>query len=450
MQSLMDTTHQSHVQSQQQCSSQANINASTSRPIITQSKLIINKRQYEEIGEFSGSSSNDEFSIPNKKHTISNTNTTKKYVVDLTEVHNKFSPLEKMSEEYDDITSQQPAPKIKIPPIFLHEINNYQQIIKDLNDIATDNYSIQQQGKTLKININSIDDYRKITKFLDESHLPYHTFRDPNSKTLEVIIRNVPYSLTNEEIFSELKSQNLPVLKVIRLLYKDKQPMPLCVVELQNNDDGKEIFNLKQIQHAIISVEHRRKSKDIPQCTRCQRYGHTKNFCRLTPRCVKCLENHHYSECKKPREVQPKCVNCGEGHPANFKGCSYYVKLKQKEISNSSLPTGRQNNVQTPAPIKSLENFPNLFSNSSPPPQPSWKRPPTVHNQDVSLSNSSPPPQPSLKRPSTVHNQDVSLSTDFLEDIIKSIISFLKPHLPKIQSFLIKLATGLFNNNNES
>lgn len=365
-----------------------------------------------------------------KKHTVSASSISNKYMVDLTAVHNKFSPLDEMSEESEiENSSQQQTPKIKIPPIFIHEINNYQQIIKDLDNIAANNYSTQQQGKTLKVNSNSIEDYRKITKFLDESKLPFHTFRDPNSKTLEVILRNVPYSLTNEEISSELLSQNFPVIKVTRLLYKNKQPMPLCVVELQKNEESNNIFDLKQIQHAIITVEYRRKPKDIPQCTRCQRYGHTKNFCRLIPRCVKCPENHHYSECKKPKDVQPKCVNCGEGHPANFKGCTYYLNLKQKTNTNNVPSINRPNNTQTPVINVNLENFPHLSpsSSSSTPPRSAWVQPSVPQNKNQESNNSSP---------------------DFLSGLVESIISFLKPHLPKIQTFLMQLLTGLFNNNN--
>lgn len=103
-----------------------------------------------------------------------------------------------------------------------------------------------------------------------------------------VILRNVPISLSDEEIKTELISKSLLIQKITRLLNKDKIPMPLVVVELTNNDEATEIFNLTNLLYSIISVEPRKKSRDTPQCTNCQRYGHTKNYGKLEPRCVKC------------------------------------------------------------------------------------------------------------------------------------------------------------------
>lgn len=69
----------------------------------------------------------------------------------------------------------------------------------------------------------------------------------------------------------------------------------------------------------------------IPQCTCCQQYGHTKNFCQRIPRCVKCTEFHHTSQC--PRTVKDntvKCINCLESHPANYRGCKIHKELQKK------------------------------------------------------------------------------------------------------------------------
>ena len=54
-----------------------------------------------------------------------------------------------------------------------------------------------------------------------------------------------------------------------------------------------------------------------------------KNYCRNSPKCVKCAEQHLTSEC--PRKVQDdavKCANCRDQHPANYRGCSVYKKLQ--------------------------------------------------------------------------------------------------------------------------
>ena len=81
----------------------------------------------------------------------------------------------------------------------------------------------------------------------------------------------------------------------------------------------------------IVTSEAPYVKRQVPQCTRCEKYGHTKNYYRHTPRCVKRTAAHQTSEC--PRNVKDdkvKCVNCNENHPANYRGCIIHKQLQQK------------------------------------------------------------------------------------------------------------------------
>ena len=62
------------------------------------------------------------------------------------------------------------------------------------------------------------------------------------------------------------------------------------------------------------------KTKLLPQCKNCQRWGHTKSNCHKEPRCDKCAGKHTTLKCTKPKETPPKCYNCGKNHPANYWG----------------------------------------------------------------------------------------------------------------------------------
>ena len=42
----------------------------------------------------------------------------------------------------------------------------------------------------------------------------------------------------------------------------------------------------------LIKVEPSRPKREIPQCTRCQAYGHIKNCCNRNLACVKCAQKH--------------------------------------------------------------------------------------------------------------------------------------------------------------
>lgn len=189
--------------------------------------------------------------------------------------------------------------------------------------------------------------------------------------------------------------------------------MPLCAVDLERDDKSNEIFNITRYEHSIISVEPRRKSKDIPQCTRCQRYGHTKNYCKLEPRCVKCTQNHHYSQCPKKVGEKPTCINCEGGHTANYRGCPYYTNLKTKISSQQhqnrteTNPTERPDRSETSRETRS--NLPHRnFSN-------------TRSYADA------------------VRNDENSIPS-----IFKTLLDFITPYLDQIKQFICSLFTSMF------
>lgn len=79
-----------------------------------------------------------------------------------------------------------------------------------------------------------------------------------------------------------------------------------------------------------VKIENFKTGKLIPQCKRCQRYGHTQRFCQRNPVCVKCAGNHATDTCNKPKNIPAKCSNCAEAHPANYRGCIVAKELQKR------------------------------------------------------------------------------------------------------------------------
>jgi hypothetical protein len=397
----------------------------------------------------------NDFISPSKRKLIaSSVSQPKRYVLDSNQLvnDNKYHVLsehsyasaindETLADGMDDSPTdddQSNSSKLKIPPIFLHDVNNHQEIIKDVKDKAKASFSTQVRGQSLKINLSNIDDFRNLTAFYDSAGIKYHTFQALHDKRLEVIIRNVPTSLSENEIKTELIDLNYPVTRVTRLLNKNKLPLPLCAVDLQNNDDGKSIFKLKTLCYAIVSVEIKRRPRQIPQCTRCQRYGHTKNFCKLDPRCVRCTGQHHYSECPKPKNDSPQCINCGENHTANYRGCQFYQQVINKKEQNKHVSyRSRSSNVpnetnnQSPPNLSSADDFPTICGHDSVQVHPKLKVPfskvvaSSVHHA-ASNSNKQTEDDPN----------NISLSQS-LEQIIVDIVKSFIPVLKKVISNVI-------------
>lgn len=95
----------------------------------------------------------------------------------------------------------------------------------------------------------------------------------------------------------------------------------------------------------------------IPQCTRCQLYGHTKNFCRRPYACVKCSGDHPTINCPIPKSTPAKCFLCGLAHTANYKGCQHYQNLIQNRYTENRSPLPAQNRPPPPPPVYQNPNY---------------------------------------------------------------------------------------------
>ena len=101
--------------------------------------------------------------------------------------------------------------------------------------------------------------------------------------------------------------------------------------------------------NSVVKIEPPLIRKEVVQCKRCQRYGHTQKYCNHNFRCVKCTGTYLTDQCTKSSKIPVKCLHCQGDHPANYKGCSAYKtlyinkypKLRAKETIN-----------QTPSPPK--------------------------------------------------------------------------------------------------
>lgn len=323
--------------------------------------------------------------------------------------------------------SQQRAEKavktVKIPAIFLHGPVNHKEVIADIKNLTKAEFSTSLSATSLKISLTAEDDYRALVKHYAANKVEFHSFQNPSEKPHSVVIKNVPPSLTEEDLQKELAIYNLPILKITRLLNKDKTPMPVCAVDLTANEKANEIYKVNKICYSIVSVEPRRKSRNIPQCHRCQRFGHTKNYCALEPRCVKCQGKHLYTECDKKKNDPPVCTNCGEGHPANYRGCKYYMQssnVRNIPRQNNTQNIAANTNLQTKAGPSQRKTYANVTNNN----------------------NSSSPNQQS----NTAQNTPSSQTPSVINTILTFLLNFIQPYIEEIKKFLItNLLPNLFN-----
>ena len=99
------------------------------------------------------------------------------------------------------------------------------------------------------------------------------------------------------------------------------------------------IRNRLYVAGISVRVEKLYSTAPSTQCTKCQGYGHLDTYCKKTPICRLCgnqhaTQQHYCSVCKakgaKCLHLVPKCANCKEPHAANTKSCEVLLAIKNK------------------------------------------------------------------------------------------------------------------------
>ena len=97
---------------------------------------------------------------------------------------------------------------------YVYNISDYQNFHTSLSNITFDEFSILNTKSALKLNMDSIDDYRTATKLFDDSGIENHTYQFPENKQLSVIIRNLPVNISEACIYKELVELKFEVASV--------------------------------------------------------------------------------------------------------------------------------------------------------------------------------------------------------------------------------------------
>jgi len=260
---------------------------------------------------------------------------------------NSFSPLAPPNEESQmDIKnieqSQEVTPPktVNPPPIFIESnlnFNNFTAKIKELTQPAR--FECKTSTKGVKLQTFNSDSYRSVVQFLKESQVPFHSFQNKESKPYRIVIKNLHPTTDISFIKDELTSLGFQPRNIMNVLHRQsKAPLPMFFIDLEPDINNPDIFKLSLLCYSKIKVEAPRPKKDIPQCLRCQSYGHTRTYCNHLPRCVRCGDPHDSSQCQKDRTQPSKCALCGGPHPANYKGCSVHKELSKNRKHLPSNP----------------------------------------------------------------------------------------------------------------
>lgn len=374
---------------------------------------------------------------------------------------NSFDGLE---TDVEEIQSQEAEKQPKPPPIFIDKVTNIRPLTQLLEDTVEGSFEIKILPKNqVKIQPTSKEAYKTIVKELDVKGTEYYTYKPKHERSFKVILKHMHPSTDTDEIKAALLDLDHSVTNIWNMKQAStNNPLHLFVVELQPKSNNKDIYNIKNLLHCRIKFEPPRPKRTIPQCSNCLAYGHTKTYCRRSPRCIKCAGNHASIDCsRKERSENVKCALCDGNHPANYKGCSVYKDLQKQKYPplryKNPTQTNTATNVPKPQPLITNQRRSSLDATCQPQSQIY-----SVHRNYATVASSSPaqaannkppravpinkptpePPQPKLsqKQPQNMPRDD---SGDFKElmEMFKQMMQQMNTMTNLLLSFMTEIRT---------
>lgn len=274
---------------------------------------------------------------------------------------NPFSVLSDNNSN-SNTDSHETAKNIRPPPIYLKsevEYLKFKEYVQNL--VGPESFKCTSTTNGITISPATPTAYRILVKTFRENNAEFHTFQLPEDKSFRVVLRGLHHSIGEENIAQELSAMGFEVRSVTNVQSREKVKLPLFFVDLSPNKKNDDIFKITTLFMSQIKVEQPRQKRQIAQCTRCQRYGHTKGYCTLQPRCVKCAGSHESKTCLKTKATAATCALCNGSHPANYRGCLVHKELQQRRSSTSP-----QSPTFSPKPTEfTTDNYPELPSQTA-------------------------------------------------------------------------------------
>jgi hypothetical protein len=215
-------------------------------------------------------------------------------------------------------------------------------MIKSTREVAEDEqyFTKSLANNVIKLTCSTPDTYRNMINHFKENGIFYHTFQLKEERAYRVVLKHLHHSSDIQDIRQELLEMGHVVRNIVNAYHRQtKEPLNLFFVDLEPASNNKDIYKITAIQNKIIQIEPPWvNKKHVPQCARCQQYGHIKTYCNKPHICVKCGGPHSSPHFTKKADTPAKCALCGGNHPANYKGCEHYRNIIKGYNPNRNPP----------------------------------------------------------------------------------------------------------------
>lgn len=271
-------------------------------------------------------------------------------------------PVSNSSNDPEEPTIIEHVVEPEPPPLYIKNINNFSAFKNELSRITNLNaFTCKSTSHYLIVRPSDRISYNTIIQHLMDTNASFHTFLPRQLRPYRIVIKNLHHTTLCTDISTALLDKGHSVKHVMNIKNKNKCALPMFFVDLFPQNNNKDVLNITSLLNTIVVIEKPHKARrGPPQCHQCQNYGHTRNQCHHTPRCVKCSEDHFSEECTKDQNSPAKCALCAGDHTANYKGCPAFNSLSERLKKHQN-----KKRTQTLKINKPVESFlPNTFTSS--------------------------------------------------------------------------------------
>lgn len=244
------------------------------------------------------------------------------------------------------------------------------EIAKLLHNIKITNYNeLKPAGKfRYKITFNNPRHAENLinSKILTETY-KYKIYVPKMFQETIGVVRNIPPTITEEELQDNIESKRIKITKVERIhKMVNKQLIPTYSIKIYA--EGEKLPQEIKIYGVMSKVEVY--LFPLKFCWKCLRYGHKQNACKSQQvRCYNCSQNDH--EGKDCKSLNVSCFHCKEPHKAFDANCKERSRQDniRKSMAYNKLSFAEAEKLnprpsQTAQRLQSLTDFPPITTDN--------------------------------------------------------------------------------------
>lgn len=136
------------------------------------------------------------------------------YVTKIVNPQNRFHALDAEDDEnVENAWNEQKEEIIKPPALFVPDILDIKPLMELLDEVAKNGYNIKMvKQNQVKIQPKAPTNYSAIIEILEQKNTEFHTYQSKQDRSFRVVLRNMHYSVSTDELKTEIENSTIKLL----------------------------------------------------------------------------------------------------------------------------------------------------------------------------------------------------------------------------------------------